>query len=997
MPYTEITQAEFDDLLNLQGYKWKKLDEPMAKETVYLVETKGISVKIFSSIVSGMSREVGADAIRVIGWDPVSGFPVISSESRVYRTEGWRTHLVERIESAKAKMIDNHRCKICGAMMVERVNSKTKEKFMGCLNWKNHQKKGDNKGTGASIGAGIGTGAGVNTYNRPIDKVVGKLAENSFGRVENIDIVIKPIERNEKNEPPVTVAHTIKVEPKIEPKFPSIDGSFTNVMTNTMLDAMASVADNKKVVKEVEEAVINVGPKPEIKTIGDIKAVEVIGNEPLLDTKLYKWSKYPFEKFNVIQSEVSEFTEGDNNVVIEAKTSTGKTIMGELFMWPVLASGKKIIYTSPLKALTREKWDSWTKKFGDKGYKIAMITGDYKLTDKRIRELNESDIILCTSEMLDHRTRNAASEKSEWLMKAGLLIVDEIQLIGMKDRGDKLEAGLMRFALINPECRIVPLSGTMPNSIQIAGWLKELNRKETILIRSGWRPIKLNMIYGTYDDRQGYYAAKDNLFAGVMREVKNHDKDKILIFVHSKTDGRRIMSMLEETGYVVEFHNADLDTDDRVNIEDSFKSRDQGSVRIIIATSTLAYGLNLPARIVIITGMHRGIEEVSELDIIQMCGRSGRMGIDTEGDAIILLPETQSEYLRKKIENPGDIISQINNPMIAGFHIIGEIVNKWVQTREDVYKWYIRTLASRQDMSISKQYVDQLVDYLIKNNAIREVDGRLVETELGKACTYFYLRPDMLKDLMENWNKIFVMGIEGNDFVLTRALSRLRMYDEMIVSKADKGYIDGYLRASKAMESTFGGSTEGQAKVGMAYLNMFKGIKGVEVKDGKKLMNPLVSLQRGLQNDIDRIFQAMMYIDAKYTKWGKGTYWNGMAIRIKYGVGPELVDLCRLEGIGGGYAKKLYDAGIRTPIELVTKKNNAIMALGAKYPGIVLKNREMFEMMGFKVDNIDMPPPVVDKTDKVDKTKTGVKPKEQGVQKREKVAEEDILKFPGSS
>lgn len=947
MTYTEITQADFEDLLNIKGYKWRKLEEPMAKEAIYLVETGGVTIKIFSSIVGGVGRGIGTDAIRVVGWDLVSGFPISAGEARVYRTEGWREHLVERIENVKGKMINGSRCKICGAMMVERVNSKTKERFKGCLNWKNHPKKGD---------------------------------------MSNQNVVIhRPIEPIVKNE-------TIKIEPKIEPKFehrlesPSINTSFTNVMTNTMLDAMASVVD-KKVAEETKQLVVNVGAKPEIKTVGDIKTVEVIGNEPLLDTKLYKWSKYPFEKFNVIQSEVSEFTEGDNNVVIEAKTSTGKTIMGELFMWPVLASGKKVVYTSPLKALTREKWDSWTKKFGEKGYKIAMITGDFRLTDKRIRELNESDIILCTSEMLDHRTRNMASEKSEWLMKAGLLIVDEVQLIGMKDRGDKLEAGMMRFSLINPGCRIVLLSGTMPNSKQIAGWIKVLNGKETILIRSGWRPIKLNMRYEIYDDRKGYYAAKDNLFVGIMREVKRHDKDKILIFVHSKTDGRRIMTMLDETGYTVEFHNADLEAEDRVNIEESFKNKDEG-IRIIIATSTLAYGLNLPARVVIIAGVHRGIEEVSELDIIQMAGRSGRMGIDSEGDAIILLPDTQSEYLRNKIENPGDIISQINDPLVTGFHIIGEIVNKWIQTRVDVNKWYMRTLASKQGMNISN--VDQLVDYLIKNDAIREVDGRLVETELGKACSYFYLRPDMLKDLMENWSKIFEMKIEGNDFILTRALSRLRMYDEVIVSKADKGYIEPYNKASKAMESTFGGSTEGQAKIGMAYLNMLKGVKGVEVKDGKKVMNPLVGIQRTLQQDIERVFQAMMYIDAKYKHWEKGTYWNGMAIRIKYGIGPELVDLCRLEGIGGGYAKKLYDAGIRTPIELITKKKEGIMALGAKYQGIILKNKEMFEMMGFKVDNIDMPPPIV-----ADKVKTtGIQHKEQGAQKREKIADEDILKFP---
>ncbi len=941
MPYTEISEKEFEDALTIQKYNWKRISEPYTKENPYLIEYKGVFVKVYSSIVKGVSREVGSDAIRVIGWDTVSNLPVMNSERRVNRTEGWRQNLVSRIEDVREKMHNVEKCKICGGILVERENRTTHQKFMGCLNYRNHSKK----------------------ENKTENKTNKNKIENDVNKVESVDkpmIYKEPYSENSDNK--LIISDNNKNIGQIG-SMSSILGSFHDKM------------------KEIVERL-------------NVMYYEVKGDEPLLETKLFRYGNYPFEKFNVIQSTVAKYVEEDNNVVIEAKTSTGKTIMGELFMWKILREGKKVIYASPLKALTREKWDSWTKKFGEKGYKVAIITGDYKLTDKRIRELNEAHIILSTSEMLDHRTRNITSEKSEWLMKAGLLIIDEVQLIGQRDRGDKLEAGLMRFTLINPGCRLILLSGTMPNSGQIAGWIKCLNGKETILIRSGWRPVKLNMVYETYDDRQGYYAAKDNLFAGVMREVKKHDKDKILIFVHSKTDGRRIMSTLEETGYVVEFHNADLDTDDRVNIEESFKSRDQGSVRIIIATSTLAYGLNLPARVVIIVGAHRGIEEVSELDIIQMCGRSGRMGIDTEGDAIILLPETQSEYLRKKIENPGDIISQINNPMIAGFHIIGEIVNKWVQTREDVYKWYIRALASRQDMNISKEYVDKLVDYLIKNNAIREIDGRLIETEVGKACTYFYLRPDMLKDLMENWGKIFEMGIEGNDFVLTRALSRLRLYDEIIVSKADKGYIDGYLRASKAMESTFGGSTEGQAKVGMAYLNMIKGVKGVEVKDGKKVMNPLVSLQRGLQSDIERIFQALMYLDVKYTKWGRGTYWNGMAIRIRYGVGPELVDLCRLEGIGGGYAKKLYDAGIRTPIELLTKRKEGIMALGARYEGVVNKNKEMFEMMGFKIDNIDMPPPVVKSIDIADKTKAGDKPKEHVAQKREKVADEDILKFP---
>ncbi len=911
MSYTPMSQAQFEEVLNKQGYKWKISEEKFAKETVYLLEFKNMMIKVYSSIVNGMSRQVSDDAIRVVGWDPVSNLPVSHSEQRVYRTQGWRENLVIRIEGVKAKTFNVEKCKICGGILVERINSKTKQTFMGCLNWKGHQQKKE-----------------INDLNEEIKEGINARNNNPDNR--NVAVVHRPVVQTETNEPPVTCANMIKIDV-------SNAGNVGSTGNDSNVSNIISSFHDK--MKKLENKL-------------NIRSCDVIGNEPLLETKLFQWGNFPMEKFNPIQSRLIEFVSGDNNVVVEAKTSTGKTVMGEMFMWKVLLEGKKVIYTSPLKALTREKWDSWTRKFGEKGYKIAIITGDYRLTDKRIKELNEANIILCTSEMLDHRTRNMTSEKSEWLAKAGLLILDEVQMIGMKDRGDKLEAGLMRFTLINPGCRLILLSGTMPNSGEIAGWIRDLNSKDTVLVKSGWRPIKLNMIYEGYDDSGSYYDNKSKMFEKVIDEIKKHDKDKILIFVHSKTDGRKLMEMLEQGGYAVEFHNADLDADERVGIEESFKNRESG-VRIIIATSTLAYGLNLPARVVIIAGMHRGLEEVSELDIIQMCGRSGRMGIDTEGDAIMVFPESELERFKEMVEDPGDILSQINDPIVAAFHVIGEIGCGTIKTREDVHKWYLRTLAIRQGEKIDKEYVDQIVDYLLKNNAIRELNGhgQLVETELGRASLFFYLRPDMLKDLMVNWSKIFEIGVENNDFIVSLAMSRLRMYYDVIVSKADKGEVEPYYRASKAMAGTIGEISEGQAKMGMAYLNMLKGLGGVKIVDGKKVGNPLAGVQRGLSHDIDRVMQATMYIDAKYARWQKGTFWNGMAMRFKYGIGPELVSLCSLEGIGGVFAKKLYDAGIKQPTDLVTKRKESIMVLGAKYQGIVTKNRQMFEMLGYKIDN----------------------------------------------
>lgn len=944
MSYIEITQKEFEDVLTKNGYKWELVKDSYAKEAVYLINSNGIFVKIFSSLENGVSRPVGADAVRVVAWDPVSCLPVMESEGRVNRTDGWKENLVARIETVRSKMVGVEKCKTCGGIMVERTNSKTKEKFIGCLNWKGHSSakvEKDAKIEKEDVRR-LGIGKILEKINRR--SIVASMASNGTIVAPAIaaDILGKDVWNNLGDgwkDSVITHINTIRLSGNnsnsgdVAVVHKDYDGGRnsgnSNIGTN---DIISSFHDKMKGLSERL----------------NIRFQEVVGNEPLLETKLFKWGNFPMEKFNPIQSKLIEFISGDNNVVVEAKTSTGKTVMGEMFMWKVLQEGRKIIYTSPLKALTREKFESWTKRFGDKGYKIAIVTGDYRLTDKRIKELNEAHIILCTSEMLDHRTRNMTSEKSEWLAKAGLLILDEVQMIGMKDRGDKLEAGLMRFTLINPTCRLILLSGTMPNSGEISGWVRDLNGKDTILVKSGWRPIKLNMKYEGYDDSGSYYDAKFAMFGTVINEVKKHDNDKILIFVHSKTDGRKIMTMLEELGYAVEFHNADLEADERVNIEESFKNK-EGGVRIIIATSTLAYGLNLPARVVIIAGMHRGLEEVSELDIVQMCGRSGRMGIDAEGDAIMVFPRRKLDEYKRMIEDPGDIMSQINNPVIAAFHVIGEIATKAIKTKEDVHKWYARTLAVRQGEKMDKEYVDQLVDYLLQNNAIRDLNGQLVETELGKAAVYFYLRPDMLKDLMVNWTKIFEIGVESNDFIVSLAMSKLRMYLDMIVSKADRAEIEQYHKASKAMVGTLGAIEEGQAKVGMAYLNMLRGIGGTKIVDGGKVANPLAGVQRGLSQDIERLCQAVMYIDAKYARWGKGTYWSGMALRFKYGIGPELISLCRLEGIGGVYARKLYDAGIRQPTDLITKKKDSIMVLGAKYDGIVTKNEEMFRILGYDI------------------------------------------------
>ncbi|MFH1823813.1 MAG: hypothetical protein ABH873_01120 [Candidatus Firestonebacteria bacterium] len=144
MSYTEITQEQFEYVLShlgKSGYTWKKLEEPKAKESIYMVSINDIHLKVFSSIVGGISRPIGNDAIRVVGWDMVSDRPMSASEGRVNRTDNWSENLKTRIQTVVSKVVemkDAPKCPKCGGMM-----SKMKGKygmFDGCLNYKNHVK-----------------------------------------------------------------------------------------------------------------------------------------------------------------------------------------------------------------------------------------------------------------------------------------------------------------------------------------------------------------------------------------------------------------------------------------------------------------------------------------------------------------------------------------------------------------------------------------------------------------------------------------------------------------------------------------------------------------------------------------------------------------------------------------------------------------------------------------------------------------------------------------
>ena len=213
--------------------------------------------------------------------------------------------------------------------------------------------------------------------------------------------------------------------------------------------------------------------------------IELEDQYELVETKNFpSYANFNFEKFNPVQSRIFEIYNKDCNVIVAAQTSAGKTICSEMMMSEsIRKKGGKAMYLAPLKALAKEKVDDWTdEKHHFSDLNLAICTGDYKLDEKRKSELENSNIILMTSEMLNSRCRNYKSENNNWLKELKILVIDESHLLTVAGRGDHLESGLMKFTKIAPDCKIVALSATMPNVSEISQWIESLNGKETYLI-----------------------------------------------------------------------------------------------------------------------------------------------------------------------------------------------------------------------------------------------------------------------------------------------------------------------------------------------------------------------------------------------------------------------------------------------------------------------------------------------------------------------------------
>lgn len=630
-----------------------------------------------------------------------------------------------------------------------------------------------------------------------------------------------------------------------------------------------------------------------------------INENEWIETSRFTIGKFKYPKFNPVQSAFFKIYKEKGNKIVESATSSGKTVIAEMAIFNSLINKrKKAIFIAPLKALADEKYTEWTdKKHEFSKFKISIVTGDYLPSENRQKVLFQclnSDIMIFTPEMFDSLLRKKTPEIYKWLNNVGTVVIDEFHLLTMPWRGSTLESSIIKCSEFH-HLEFILLSATMTNTEEIAEWISNITNQNIFLIKSQWRPTKLNVHYIPYINRGSYFQKIANLIDVIFSIIEESFTDKFLIFVHSKGLGRALQKEFKERGYGdVEFHNADLSIDEKQKIVEDFSAN---KARIIIATSTLAWGVNLPARKVIIAGVERGLEEVHPIDIKQMIGRAGRYGIDPEGDAYIIYPWSKPKY-RGLIENPNNFVieSRLLYPDEIAFHIVSEI-DKGRYTIESLTEWYQKTFAYYQCNNLLplQEAIDDLVSWgIIENN-----NGRLKLNYTGKIASWFYYSPYMIAKLLINFSQL---PLEPNDIHICYAIGTA--LPDYPISK------NALIEAKKI----FGNEIPIQ-KVANAFA-IWLLINGLSERSGD-----LYSLIKTIQSDSERFCSALKALESFYKV---NCHSAELLYRFKYGAPAEFVPLLEIKGIGLTRAQKLYEAGIRNKEDFLNKESLAKKIIGEK-------------------------------------------------------------------
>ncbi|XP_013779377.1 superkiller viralicidic activity 2-like 2 [Limulus polyphemus] len=502
--------------------------------------------------------------------------------------------------------------------------------------------------------------------------------------------------------------------------------------------------------------------------------------------KEYSFILDPFQKEAIL------CLENNQSVLVSAHTSAGKTVVAEYSIAMSLQNKQRVIYTTPIKALSNQKYREFYEEFKD----VGLMTGDVTINPS-------ASCLIMTTEIL----RSMLYRGSEVMREVGWVVFDEIHYMRDKERGVVWEETII---LLPDTVHFVFLSATIPNAIQFAEWICHLHNQPCHVVYTEYRPVPLqhyifpsggdglHMVVdenGTFKEenfntamsvlqnvgdaakgdqgmkgRKGGFKGESNCYK-IVKMIMERNFAPVIVFSFSKKECEAYalqMSKLdlntnEEKNLVVEVFNNAMDVlseeDKKLpqvehvlpllkrgigihhsgllpilkeTIEILFS---EGLIKALFATETFAMGLNMPARTVLFTNARKfdgqDFRWVTSGEYIQMSGRAGRRGLDERGIVILMVDEKMSPSVGK------DIVKGLPDPINSAFHLTYNMVLNLLRVEEINPEYMLeRSFFQFQNYAAIPQLYDKLKEK-------QEDLDKLVIPREQEVSTYYKIRQQL--------------------------------------------------------------------------------------------------------------------------------------------------------------------------------------------------------------------------------------------------------------
>jgi helicase len=650
------------------------------------------------------------------------------------------------------------------------------------------------------------------------------------------------------------------------------------------------------------------------------------------------------------------------NIVVASPTASGKTLIAEIAsVNSILSTGKRAIYIAPMRALASEKYNEFKETYPY--ISSAISIGDLDSNDLWLKNYK---MLFFSTEKFDSLIRHGI----DWMQSVGCIIFDEVHMLGDLSRGPTLELLITKLSVLC-DAQIIALSATIGNSDEIASWMK------AELVQSDYRPVKL--LKGVVHEGNAYYyegksakeSKKELLGSSKISDMRLLEdtmlqKKQALIFYSTKrstesgaakfsnyisgtltkediaelkeTSARalnvldrpteqciKLSSMIEKG---IAFHHSGLLNQQRSLVEDAFKLN---RIKVLCATTTLAYGVNLPAHTVLLRDIMRFENNYSERlginEITQIFGRAGRPKYDKEGRALVVASTKDkiNELGRYITKEPESIDSALGVVPVLRTHILAFIAENFLNDEAAMQKFMSKSFYSFQygNHHHINNVVEEVLRELEEWEFIESERREYKATRLGKRVSELYIDP-----LSAKW---IVDSLKGGQDLL----GILYMISNTLEMRP-------YVKATKEAEEAYA------SYLFMGKSRAFSNYNKYEYYDPVKAFSTALMLKDWMdekrEQDIIAKYSStpgalyskltnadwLIYAASELARIGKVSQHDLIKarVRLRYGIKEELLDLVRLEQIGRMRARLLYNNGIEKVADISKNKEKVSLILG---------------------------------------------------------------------